>query len=294
MSFRDALADAAARVAAELDALLPLAGAPEDQVVEAMRYACLNGGKRMRPFFVIETARLFGVDSRAALRCAAAVEMLHCYSLVHDDLPAMDDDDLRRGQPTVHRRFDEATAILAGDALLTQAFAVVADPEVHADPQVRCELVARLAKASGARGMVGGQMLDLLAEHRELDIAAITRLQRMKTGCLIAFSCEAGAILGKAAPRLRQALAAYAHDVGLAFQIADDLLDVESTPEALGKAVAKDAERGKASFVTVLGAERARAQAHLLVEQACGHLEPFEGRAQLLAAAARYVVERTL
>lgn len=293
MSFRDALADAAARVAAELDALLPLAGTPEDQVVEAMRYACLNGGKRMRPFFVIETARLFGVDSRSALRAAAAVEMLHCYSLVHDDLPAMDDDDLRRGQPTVHRRFDEATAILAGDALLTQAFAVVADPHVHADPAVRCELVARLAKAAGARGMVGGQMLDLLAEHRDLDIAAITRLQRMKTGCLIAFSCEAGAILGKAAPRLRQALAAYAHDVGLAFQIADDLLDVESTAAATGKAVAKDAARGKASFVAVLGVERARAQAGLLVEQACAHLEPFEGRAALLEAAARFVVERS-
>lgn len=292
-SFHDALADAATRVAAELEALLPLAGTPEDQVVEAMRYACLNGGKRMRPFFVIETARLFGVDSRAALRAAAAVEMLHCYSLVHDDLPAMDDDDLRRGVPTVHRRFDEATAILAGDALLTHAFAVAADPDVHADPAVRCELVSRLAKAAGARGMVGGQMLDLLAEHQDLDIAAITRLQRMKTGCLIAFSCEAGAILGKAAPRLRQALAAYAHDVGLAFQIADDLLDVESTAEATGKAVAKDAARGKASFVSVLGVERARAQADLLVAQACAHLDPFEGRAALLEAAARYVVARS-
>lgn len=291
-AFRQALADAAERVVAELDVLMPLAGTPEDRVVEAMRYACLNGGKRMRPFFAMQTAALFGVDSRSAVRAAAAVEMLHCYSLVHDDLPAMDDDDLRRGQPTVHKRFDEATAILAGDALLTAAFGAIADPIVHADPAVRCELVARLAKASGARGMVGGQMLDLLAEHEDLDIAAITRLQRMKTGCLIAFSCECGAILGKASPRLRQALAAYAHDVGLAFQIADDLLDVEGSAADVGKATAKDAGRGKASFVAVLGVERARAQADLLVEQACAHLEPFEGRAGLLEMAARYVVER--
>lgn len=291
-SFTEALADAATRVGAELEALMPLAGTPEDRVVEAMRYACLNGGKRMRPFFAIETARLFGVDSRSALRAAAAIEMLHCYSLIHDDLPAMDDDDLRRGQPTVHKRFDEATAILAGDALLTAAFGVMSDPVVHADPAVRCELVARLASASGARGMVGGQMLDLLAEHEEIDITGITRLQRMKTGCLIAFSCEAGAILGKAAPRLRQALAAYAHDVGLAFQIADDLLDVEGSAEDVGKATAKDAERGKASFVAILGVERARAQAELLVRQASEHLAVFEGRAELLEMAAHYVVDR--
>ncbi len=291
-SFEEALADAATRVGAELDALMPLTGTPEDRVVEAMRYACFNGGKRMRPFFVIETARLFGVESRSALRAAAAVEMLHCYSLIHDDLPAMDDDDFRRGQPTVHKRFDEATAILAGDALLTAAFGVLADPVVHADPAVRCELVARLASASGARGMVGGQMLDLLAEHTDLDITGITRLQRMKTGCLIAFSCEAGAILGKAAPRLRQSLAAYAHDVGLAFQIADDLLDVEGTAADVGKATAKDAERGKASFVAILGVERARAQAQLLVAQASEHLAAFDGRGQLLEMAARYVVER--
>jgi len=291
-SFTEALADAATRVGAELEVLMPLAGTPEDRVVEAMRYACLNGGKRMRPFFAIETARLFGVDSRSALRAAAAIEMLHCYSLIHDDLPAMDDDDLRRGQPTVHKRFDEATAILAGDALLTAAFGVMSDPVVHADPVVRCELVARLASASGARGMVGGQMLDLLAEHEELDITGITRLQRMKTGCLIAFSCEAGAILGKAAPRLRQALAAYAHDVGLAFQIADDLLDVEGSAEDVGKATAKDAERGKASFVAILGVERARAQAELLVRQASEHLAVFEGRAELLEMAAHYVVDR--
>ncbi|MGE4528794.1 MAG: polyprenyl synthetase family protein [Rhodospirillaceae bacterium] len=292
-AFREALADSAARVQDELDALLPLKGAPEDRVVEAMRYACLNGGKRLRPFFVMQSAALFHVDRRAAVRAAAAVEMLHCYSLVHDDLPAMDDDDLRRGQPTVHRRFDEATAILAGDALLTSALGAMADTAVHTDPAVRCELVSRLAAASGAHGMVGGQMLDLLAEHRELDMPAITRLQRMKTGCLIAFSCECGGIMGKAAPRLRAALAAYAHDVGLAFQIADDLLDVEGAAEDVGKATGKDAERGKASFVAVLGAERARSQALLLIEQAVAHLEVFEGRAALLEEAARFVVDRS-
>ena len=291
-AFREALADVAERVEAELDRIMPLSGMPEDRVVEAMRYACLNGGKRMRPFFAVQTAALFHVDSRSALRAAAAIEMLHCYSLVHDDLPAMDDDDLRRGQPTVHRRFDEATAVLAGDALLTAALGAMADPEGHADPAVRCELVARLAEASGAHGMVGGQMLDLLAEHWDLDIPAITRLQRMKTGCLIAFSCECGAILGRAALRSRQALAAYAHDVGLAFQIADDLLDVEGSVAYVGKATAKDAERGKASFVTILGVERARDQARFLVEQAIRHLDVFEGRAVLLEAAARYVVDR--
>ncbi len=291
-AFRAALEDAAARVAAELDRLLPLTDAPEDRLVEAMRYACLNGGKRLRPFFVLQSASLFHVDSRAAARAAAATEMLHCYSLVHDDLPAMDDDDLRRGLPTVHRRFDEATAILAGDALLTAALGTMADPEVHADPAVRCELVSRLAQASGAHGMVGGQMLDLLAEHEDLDLPAITRLQRMKTGCLISFSCECGAIMGRAAPRLRHALAAYAQNVGLAFQIADDLLDVEGSADEVGKATAKDAERGKASFVTVLGVERARDQARLLIDQAVQHLDAFDGRAALLAAAARYVVDR--
>jgi farnesyl diphosphate synthase len=291
-AFRAALNDAATRVTEELDRLLPLSGAPEDRVVEAMRYACLNGGKRLRPFFVLQSADLFHVDPRSAVRAAAAIEMLHCYSLVHDDLPAMDDDDLRRGLPTVHRRFDEATAILAGDALLTAALGAMADPEVHADPAIRCDLVARLARASGAHGMVGGQMLDLLAEHRDLDLPAITRLQRMKTGCLIAFSCECGAILGRAAPRSRHALAAYAQNVGLAFQIADDLLDVEGSAEEVGKATAKDAERGKASFVTLLGVDRARDQARLLVDQAIQHLEVFEDRALPLAAAARYVVDR--
>jgi len=290
--FQAALQDSAERVEAELKALLPLTEAPEDQVVEAMRYACLNGGKRLRPFFVMATADLFGVDRRSSLRVAAAIEMIHCYSLVHDDLPAMDDDDLRRGKPTVHRRFDEATAILAGDALLTEAFALLSDPAAHVDPMVRCELIARFAKASGARGMVGGQMLDLLAENQDLDLPAITRMQRMKTGCLIAVSCEAGAILGKASPRCRQALTNYAHDVGLAFQVADDLLDVEGEVEEVGKATAKDADRGKASFVNVLGVERAREQASILVNQSIDHLAVFEGRAGLLESVARYVVER--
>jgi len=292
VAFQNALIDAAQSVEAELQALIPLSNSPEDQVVEAMRYACLNGGKRLRPFLTLTTAALFDVNKKSALRAAAALEMIHCYSLIHDDLPAMDNDDLRRGKPTVHRRYDEATAILAGDALLTEAFAVLADRETHADPSVRCALVAHLAKASGAHGMVGGQMLDLLAENEDLDLPSITRMQRMKTGCLIDYACEAGAILGKASSHMRQALMAYAHDVGLAFQIADDLLDVEGEAVVVGKAIAKDADRGKASFVEILGVERARSQANMLIDQAIAHLSVFEGRACLLEAVARFVVDR--
>jgi farnesyl diphosphate synthase len=219
--------------------------------------------------------------------------MVHAYSLVHDDLPAMDDSDLRRGRPTCHKQFDEATAVLAGDGLLTMAFQVLADPDTHGDPAVRCELVASLARAAGPHGMVGGQMFDLLAEHDvTLDIGAITRLQRLKTGALIAFSCEAGAILGKAAPELRAALRGYAHDLGLAFQIADDLLDVEGTAAETGKPVGSDAAAGKATFVSILGVERARDQAGLLVRQAIAHLDLFEEKADLLRQAAHFVVER--
>jgi len=217
---------------------------------------------------------------------------VHAYSLVHDDLPAMDDSDLRRGRPTCHRQFDEATAVLAGDGLLTVAFEVLADPDTHGDPGVRCELVASLSAAAGPRGMVGGQMIDLLAEHQKLDIGAITRLQRMKTGALIAFSCEAGAILAKASGELRGALRGYAHDLGLAFQIADDLLDIEGSAAETGKPVGADAAAGKATFVSILGVERARAQAELLVCQAVAHLDLFERRAELLREAARFVIER--
>jgi farnesyl diphosphate synthase len=218
--------------------------------------------------------------------------MVHCYSLVHDDLPAMDDDDLRRGRPTAHKAFDEATAILAGDALLTRAFEVLAHPMTHGDPAVRAELVLALAQAAGAEGMCGGQMIDLEAEKQRLDLGSITRLQRMKTGALISFGVEAGAILGKAATQLRHALAGYAHDLGLAFQIADDLLDAEGSAEAVGKATGKDEARGKATFVSLLGIERARGQADMLAQQAASHLEPFGPAADLLRDVARWVVER--
>ncbi len=288
--------DASAITASLTDAVLDrLLGAPpglEARVYDAMRYSALAPGKRLRPLLVLASARLFGVAKRSALQVAAAIEMVHAYSLIHDDLPAMDDSDLRRGRPTCHKEFDEATAVLAGDGLLTMAFEVLAHPDTHGDSAVRCELVAALASAAGAAGMVGGQMIDLIAEKQTLDIGAITRLQRMKTGALIAFSCEAGAILAKTASELRTALRGYAHDLGLAFQIADDLLDVEGSAAETGKPVGADAAAGKATFVSILGAERARAQAGLLIDQAVAHLDLFEQRAELLRQVARFVVNR--
>jgi farnesyl diphosphate synthase len=291
-SFEQSLATVGRQMNEELDRLLPLADGPERRLQEAMRYATLDGGKRLRPFLVLHSANLFHCTEKGALQVAVAIEMVHCYSLVHDDLPAMDDDDLRRGRPTCHKAFDEATAILAGDALLTKAFEVLANIDTHSDPQVRCDLVAELAYASGDRGMVGGQMFDLMAGDLTLDVAAVTRMQNMKTGRLIAFSAEAGAILGKAAPQQRHALKAYAHDLGLAFQIADDLLDVEGDEQAVGKGVRKDAEAGKATFVSLLGIERARTQADMLWRQAVQHLDCFDERADPLRQAARFVVER--
>ena len=282
----------AARIEATLDALLPLAEGPERRVSEAMRYATLAGGKRLRPFLVVEGARLFGVEPEGALRAAAAVEMVHCYSLVHDDLPAMDDDDMRRGRPTVHKAFEEATAILAGDGLLTRAFEVLADPATHLDGAVRCALVAALARAAGAEGMVGGQMIDLAVEHRATGIGEITRLQRLKTGALIHFSCSAGPIMAHAPAQLRDAMHFYAQDFGLAFQMADDLLDVEGDAAALGKATGKDAGRGKATFVSLLGVERAREQAARLADQAAAHLASFGPDADRLRQLARWAVER--
>ena len=291
-SFPEALTEAARLTDIALDQLLAVPPDLEARVYDAMRYAALAPGKRMRPFLVLAGARLFGVARRCALQVAAAVEMVHAYSLVHDDLPAMDNSDLRRGRPTCHKEFDEATAVLAGDGLLTAAFGVLADPDTHGDPAVRCELVTELAAAAGAAGMVGGQMIDLIAEHQSLDIGAITRLQRMKTGALIAFSCEAGAILAKAPSEPRLALRGYAHDLGLAFQIADDLLDVEGSAAETGKPVGADAAAGKATFVSILGTARARAQAELLVRQAVAHLDLFEQRAELLREAARFVITR--
>ena len=286
MSFEDALAAAARDTEALLDALLP----PQGRLVAAMRYAALGPGKRLRPFLVIESAALFDVPRAQALRVGAALECVHCYSLVHDDLPAMDDDDLRRGRPTAHRAFDEATAILAGDALLTYAFEILAAEATHGDPAVRLALISGLAKASGQAGMAGGQMLDIEAETRVTSsLSDIMLIQSLKTGALFHFACEAGAILGKADPApLRQ----YADNIGLAFQIADDILDVESTPQALGKATQKDKGKGKATFVDVLGLEGAKQKAEALVDSSIAALAIYGTRAATFSEAARFMVAR--
>jgi len=257
-----------------------------------MRYATLGGGKRIRPFLVCESAKLFGVDHLRAKRVAAALEFVHCYSLVHDDLPAMDNADLRRGMPSVHKKYDDATAILAGDALLTYAFEILAEPETHEDPHVRCELTSLLAKSSGLNGMVGGQMLDLIGEKSKFDVGQISRLQRMKTGMLMSFACEAGAILGKASEQQRKALRNYAFDLGLAFQVTDDILDVEGDPAETGKEQGKDTKAGKSTFVTTMGSEQAKMRAEMLVHQAIRHLHVFDSRASTLKAFAMYVLER--
>jgi farnesyl diphosphate synthase len=292
VSVAEAQAIATELTDAVLDRLLAVPPGLEARVYEAMRYSALAPGKRLRAVMALASARLFGVARRSALQVATAIEMVHAYSMIHDDLPGMDNSDLRRGRPTSHKQFDEATAILAGDGLLTMAFQVLADPDTHGDAAVRVELIASLAAAAGAAGMVGGQMIDLIAEKQLLDIGAITRLQRMKTGALIAFSCEAGAILAKTAPESRAALRGFAHDLGLAYQIADDLLDVEGSAAEIGKPVGADAAAGKATFVSILGVERARAQAGLLVDQAVAHLDLFEQRADLLRQVARFVVNR--
>jgi farnesyl diphosphate synthase len=291
--FAAALAEAAKLTDAAIDKIIAVPPGLESRVFDAMRYAALAPGKRLRPFLVLASAQLFSVSRRSALQVACAIELVHAYSLVHDDLPAMDNSDLRRGRLTCHKEFDDATAVLAGDGLLTLAFEVLAQPDTHGDPAVRCELVSLLAQAAGGHGMVGGQMIDLLAEQRsDLDIGTITRLQRLKTGALIAFACEAGAVLGKAPQERRLALRGYAHDLGLAFQIADDLLDVEGSAGVTGKPVGQDAAAGKATFVSILGVERARAQASALIHQAVAHLDAFEDRAELLRQAAHFVVDR--
>jgi farnesyl diphosphate synthase len=287
-----ALADAAAEVEATLDGVLSKDGAPDQRIYDAMRYTTLGGGKRLRPFLVLQSAGLFDVPRASALRTGAALELIHCYSLVHDDLPAMDDDDLRRGKPTVHKEFDEATAILAGDGLLTLAFEVVSDPATHPDADIRAALVLELAKAAGVRGMVAGQMIDLEAEEKTLDLSEITLLQQLKTGALIGYGCEAGAILGRATSDARTALRRYADTLGLAFQIADDLLDVEGSVEETGKAVGKDADAGKETFVSLLGVDGAKKKANELVDEAVAHLAAFDERADLLRLTARFVVER--
>jgi len=291
-SFEEALKVTAQLTEAALDKLIPAGDGPEAQVIDAMRYSVMAGGKRLRPFLVISCADLFNVSRHCSERVAAAIEMVHTYSLIHDDLPAMDDDDLRRGRPTCHIEFDEATAILAGDALLNLAFEVLGDDRSHPSASVRCELTVELAKAIGAHGMVGGQMLDLVAADHDLDMPEVTRLQRLKTGALISVSCQAGAILGKAGENQRHMLNAYAHDLGLAFQITDDLLDVEGNQEELGKATNKDEAAGKATFVSLLGQERAREQAEILSNQAIKHLEVFQEKGNLLKELAEFVVNR--
>lgn len=271
-----------------------------ERLTAAMRHAVLAGGKRLRPFLVIETARLFDIEGRAVLQAAAAIELVHCYSLVHDDLPSMDDDDLRRGQPTVHRAFDEATAILVGDALQTLAFHLLGNPDSGLAPDVALDLVALLAQASGGEGMVGGQMLDLAAEGRfsetgrplDLEEGDIARLQAMKTGALIRCAVEMGARLGKADAREKQALADYGTALGQAFQIADDLLDTEADALTVGKATGKDAARGKATLVGLWGAERARAHLADLIARADAALAPFGERAALLRETAVFVGNR--
>jgi farnesyl diphosphate synthase len=287
-----ALADIARDVDRAFDHILSVPDDARAPLFQAMRHASIGGGKRMRPLLVVAASNLFNVDYAAAVRVGCAIEAIHVYSLIHDDLPCMDDDDMRRGKPTVHKAFDEAIAVLAGDSLHALAFELLVDGATHSDPFVRLELIDGLARASGPGGMAGGQMMDIAAETSDFDLAAVTRLQAMKTGALIAFSVEAGVIMGRMPAEARTQLRGYARDIGLAFQIADDLLDVEGDEELAGKALNKDAAKGKATFLSLLGVERARAQAAMLVEQAIGHLASFGHEADLLRAIARYAVER--
>ncbi len=290
------LSDGLSRIAREIDAafdmLLPIPDDARSRLVEAMRYAAIGGGKRIRPLLLTATAEMYGVDRDAAVRAGAAVEAIHVYSLIHDDLPCMDDDAVRHGKPTVHIAFDEATAVLAGDALHAFAFELLSEPGTSADPFVRVELIRALGEASGFRGMAGGQMMDLVAEDDEFDLPTITRLQQLKTGALLGAAVEMGAILGHVPPEGRTHLRGYARDIGLAFQIADDLIDHEGDAGVAGKAVGKDAAAGKQTFLTLLGPERAREQARILVDQAIAHLAHHGREADLLRAVAHYIIER--
>ncbi|WP_100261536.1 polyprenyl synthetase family protein [Qipengyuania seohaensis] len=292
----DLLANAFDQIQAEVDgafdAFLPVPQDTRARLVEAMRYAAIGGGKRVRPLLVCATAQLFGVTRQAAVNAGCAVEAIHAYSLIHDDLPCMDDDDLRHGKPTLHKQFDEATAVLAGDCLHALAFDILTMPDTSNDPFVRAELVAALAKASGHEGMAGGQMMDIVSDEQNYDLRQVTRLQQLKTGALLAASVEMGAILGRIPPEGRTHLRAYARDIGLAFQIADDLLDVEGDEEKAGKALRKDEGQGKQTFVTLMGRDAARAQAEMLVEQAGQHLASHGSDAALLVELARFVVKR--
>ena len=287
-----ALSEVGADIDRRLDQFLAIPEDPRANLYRAMRHAAIGGGKRLRPLLVFATGRLFNLDRDAVGRSGAAIECIHVYSLIHDDLPAMDDDDMRRSKPTVHRAFDEATAILAGDSLHALAFEILADPSTHPDPFVRSELVLDLARAAGPAGMAGGQAMDLEAEKSTFDLPTVTRLQALKTGALIACSVEAGAILAKVPPEGRTGLRGYARDVGLAFQIADDILDVEGDEAAVGKKLGKDEGAGKETFLSLLGLDRAREQARMLVDQAIEHLHAFGPEADLLRDIARFTLER--
>jgi farnesyl diphosphate synthase len=290
------LATEAHRIGAKVEAVfsryLASSGDGRDRLFDAMRHAGLGGGKRIRPLLTVATARLFRIDEDRSVRAGAAIEAIHVYSLIHDDLPCMDDDDLRRGKPTVHRAYDESTAVLAGDCFHDLAFEIIADPATHEDPFIRSELVIELARASGPQGMAGGQMLDLAAEGQELDIGSVTRLQQLKTGALIEFAVEAACIMGRLPVEARTPYHGYARDIGLAFQIADDLLDHAGDEATAGKRLRKDLAAGKATFVSLLGEERARAQCAMLIDQAIEHLQNHGAEADLLRAVARYVGER--
>lgn len=290
------LADGLARIAEEIDgafdALLPVPDDARAKLVEAMRYAAIGGGKRLRPLLLASVAEMYGVQREAAIRAGVAIEAIHVYSLIHDDLPCMDDDALRHGKPTLHLAYDEATAVLAGDSLHAFAFEVLADTGTSPDPFTQIELVRTLGQASGAQGMAGGQMMDLVAETSEFDLQTVTRLQQLKTGALLGAAVEMGAILGHVQPEGRVHLRGYARDIGLAFQIADDLIDHEGDAAVAGKAVGKDARAGKETFVSLLGPDRAREQARMLVEQAIAHLAQHGREADLLRAVARYIIER--
>jgi len=289
---KQALDEVSAAIDNGFDALLEIPSDPRARLYEAMRYAAIGGGKRIRPLLVVAGCDLFRVARERAIRVALAVECIHVYSLIHDDLPSMDDDDLRRGKPTLHRAFEESTAILAGDSLHALAFEVLAGEATHEDPFVRAELVVELARAAGPAGMAGGQMMDLMAAEIELDLAAVTRLQQLKTGALIGWCMEAAALMGRVPAEGRTALRGFARDVGLAFQIVDDLIDHEGAEEKAGKRVGKDEAAGKETFVSLLGPERARRQAEMLVDQAIDHLRSYGEEADLLRAVARFAVER--
>jgi farnesyl diphosphate synthase len=291
-SLKAALTQVGAEVDRRFDIMLAVPDDPRAELYQAMRHAAIGGGKRLRPLLVFATAGLFGVDRECTARTACAIEAVHVYSLIHDDLPSMDDDDMRRGKPTVHRAFSEATAVLAGDSLHALGFEWLADPATHPDPHVRAELVFELARAAGPSGMAGGQAMDLKAETETFDLNTVTRLQAMKTGALISCAVEMGAILGRVAPEGRTGLRGYARDIGLAFQISDDLLDVEGDEEKAGKKLRKDEGAGKETFVSLLGVDRARGQARMLVDQAIDHLRTYGQEADLLRSIARYVLER--